>query len=115
MTLLLSVTSWALPPARLSLERCHLPVSLTVVCNQLGFATGKAVIREEYDSTRDSWSGGGVWGGGGGEVGERTGGACMCVLYLCTLYMLYFHLPVSTAFVSLFFFEENFPFFFFLA
>ena len=37
----------------------------------------------------------------------------MCVLYLCTLYMLYFHLVVSTAFVSLLlFFEENFPFFF---
>ena len=45
LTLPLSVTSWALPPARLLLEQGKIDVDATLVCNQLGFATGKAVIR----------------------------------------------------------------------
>ena len=45
LTLPLSVTSWALPPAGLLLEQGKIDIDATVICNQLGFATGKAVIR----------------------------------------------------------------------
>ena len=65
LTLLLSVTSWALPPARLLLEQGKIPFGM-------------------------AW-----WEGRGG---------CMhvCPVLVYIIYMLYFHLVVSTAFVSLF-------------
>ena len=81
LTLLLSVTSLVLPPARLLLEQGKIDVDATVACKQLCFARVRFHLG---------------WLGGRGE------GGCMhvCPVLVYILYMLYFHLVVSASFVS---------------